>query len=123
MVSARSRGWPRLGRGRRVTDRTGLIGWGHYQGRGIKMEKLDPLVVSLHGSIVELTLRVGRIEKELGLAEPIAMATFVSPGFERPAAPTPDYGIENPCGCDESVALRSRVRQLEEALCCLAVGE
>lgn len=78
-------------------------------------ERTDPLVITLHGSLLELTLRVARIERELQLHEPFALATF-GQGPRDALAPTPDYTTADACSCDEALMLRARVRDLESQL-------
>lgn len=67
--------------------------------------------------MVELSMRVNRLERELKLdPQTMPLVTFAR-GDQH--APAPDYGIERavePCGCEESVCLRERVRVLEAAL-------
>lgn len=68
---------------------------------------MDPLVLSLHGSLVELSLRVTRIEREIKIPD-APRATFARP-VELPAA-------ASPCSCDESMALRAQLQSLLEQL-------
>lgn len=77
---------------------------------------MQQIVQNLQGNMLELALRVGRIERALHLdVEPQPLATFA-----RQHAPSPDYTIER-CSCDESVMLRARVRELEDAVTALGV--
>lgn len=72
------------------------------------MDWTSPAVIALHRSLVEITVRLGRCEDKLGLAdEPHALATFTHHHVPPPC---------EPCSCDESVALRARVRDLETAV-------
>lgn len=69
------------------------------------MDPINPSVIALHGAVVELTLRLTRIEQKLQLP-PVALRTFAQPGSHLP----PPY---QPCSCEESLNLRARVRELE----------
>lgn len=73
---------------------------------------MDPLVLSLHGSLLELSLRVTRLEREVNVPDGPRATFGRGPGY----APTPDYGpqptVAEPCSCDESLALRARVQEL-----------
>jgi hypothetical protein len=66
-------------------------------------EWISPSVVALHGSLVEMALRLGRVEKKLGLdVEPQPLATFAPPGLCVP----PPY---EPCSCEEAMQLRAEL--------------
>jgi len=69
------------------------------------MDPINPSVIALHGALVEITLRLNRVEQKLHMPD-APLATFAQPGSNIPA----------PCSCDESLALRARVRTLEEKL-------
>ena len=72
------------------------------------MDPINPSVIALHGSLVELAIRVNRIEEKLHMTEPVALLTFkadLPPPFE----PVPN----------ETVQLRERVRVLESRLALL----
>lgn len=68
------------------------------------MDPINPSVIALHGALVELTLRVGRIERALE-QPPVALATFAQPGSNLP----PPY---EPCSCDEALALQQHIVEL-----------
>lgn len=72
-------------------------------------DNITPSVIALHGSLVELTMRLNRVERKLGV-EPAPLLTFGQAG----SVPLPP-DVE-PCSCDEAVALRTRVRELTAAL-------
>lgn len=64
---------------------------------------IDPLVLSLHGSLVELALRVTRIERCVNVPDaPRAI-------FPRVAEPPP---VAEPCSCDEALTLRAQLQSL-----------
>ena len=76
----------------------------------------DPRTNQLENNVLDLALRVGRIESQLGLQlERVPSATFGQ------HAPAPDYTSERaaepdepePCSCDEAVYLRKQVAKLE----------
>jgi hypothetical protein len=68
----------------------------------------SPSVIALHGALAELVLRVGRIESKLEM--PVApLHTFAQPGSK-----IPPQG--RPCSCEEALALRARIRELETIL-------
>jgi hypothetical protein len=70
-------------------------------------EDVNPLVIALHGALVEMQLRVKRCEDTLGLShahDPVA--TFGREPFEA--------HLEGPCSCEESLALQEKVRKLEK---------
>lgn len=69
------------------------------------MDPINPSVISLHGALVELTLRLNRVERALHVPD-APLATFAQLGSDIPP----------PCSCDESLALRARVRELEAQL-------
>lgn len=66
---------------------------------------MDPLLLSLHGSLVALSLRVTRIERALQLHEPIAQ-------LQTPPLPA----AASPCSCDEALELRERLRTVLAAI-------
>lgn len=71
------------------------------------MDQNQPLVAAHHAALVELTLRLGRLEKHLGFElREYPLATFALEGSNIPAP-------YEPCSCDESMALRSRIIELE----------
>lgn len=73
------------------------------------MDPITPSVIALHGALVELTLRVGRLEQKMMLREPIALATFAQAGSNIPAP-------YEPCSCEESTALRAHIVELAARL-------
>lgn len=74
---------------------------------------------NLQSSMLDLALRVDRVERQLGLQlERVPSPTF---GRQQPA-PAPDYSSDLPaepepelCSCDEAISLR---RQLHEQIAC-----
>lgn len=60
------------------------------------MDPINPSVIALHGALVELTLRMRRVEAQLALREPV--------------------GEFEPCSCEESIALRQHIAALAAKL-------
>jgi len=74
------------------------------------MDPVNPSVIALHGALVELTLRLNRVEEALRLHQrPVALATFAQEGSNIP----PPY---EPCSCEESTALRQHIVDLAAKL-------
>jgi hypothetical protein len=73
------------------------------------MDPINPSVIALHGALVELTLRVGRLEQKMMLHEPIALATFAQPGSDIPAP-------YEPCSCEEALSLQAHIQALSSRL-------
>lgn len=73
-------------------------------------ETIAPSVVALHRSLVELMLRIGRVEKRVGLdTEPQALATYAQEGSHIP----PPFA---PCSCEEAVQLRVELAAVTSTL-------
>lgn len=68
------------------------------------MDPVNPSVIALHGALVELTLRMNRVEHALRV-KPAALATFAQEGSSLP----PPY---EPCSCDEALALQRHIVDL-----------
>lgn len=65
----------------------------------------SPTVIALHGALTELVLRVSRLETALDMPS-APLHTFAQPGSN-----IPPQG--RPCSCEEAIALRARIRDLE----------
>lgn len=68
------------------------------------MDPINPSVIALHGALVELTLRMNRVEQAIGV-RPVALATFAQAGSNLPA----QY---EPCSCEEALALQRHIVDL-----------